>query len=60
MRENEIIMPGIISGMNLCLRNMGVERNCNSETVSLREENLREYSGPQKKIKYGELKLMKN
>jgi hypothetical protein len=24
---------------NLCLRNMGVERNYNSETVSLREEN---------------------
>jgi hypothetical protein len=32
---------------------MGVERNYNSETVGVREEN----SGPQKKIRYGELKV---
>jgi len=41
VRENETIMPGIISGMNLCPRNMGVERNYNSETASLREENFK-------------------
>jgi hypothetical protein len=38
---------------------MGVERNYNSENVSLREENS-EKNIRATKIKYGELKLMKN
>ena len=37
--EIKIIQNSNKTNSNLCLRNMGVERNYNSETVSLREEN---------------------
>jgi len=40
---------------------MGAERNHNSETISLWEENFKEnIFGPQKKPKYGESKPVKN